>query len=106
MGVEADPLDDATTASGANIPTVSEGKGQEIDAAMAATNQQMDDLGLGGDDLWNSVLGTESNNTHLQPDGSLTTSLKVRWVLHKSCLKLLCSRVITFQQSFDMAREM
>ena len=106
MNVPVNPLDDATTASGANIPTVSEGKGQEIDAEMAATNQQMNDLGLGGDDLWGRVLNTESNNNHLQPDGSLTTSPKgalgVAQVMPKTAMQP-GNNVPTI---FDMARQM
>ena len=104
--VQVDPLDDATTATGANIPTVSEGRGQEIDATMAATNQQMGDLGLGGDDLWGRVLNTESNNNHLQPDGSLTTSPKGALGIAQVMPQTAMQPGNNVPTIFDMAREM
>ena len=106
MNVAVDPLDDATTATGANIPTLSEGEGQEIDSAMSATSQQMSSLGIDQDDLWERVLTTESNNNHLQPDGSLTTSSKGALGIAQVMPKTAMQPGNNVPTIFDMAREM
>lgn len=72
-----DPLDQS--ASTARLPANLQNPTQMRDAATDikdSMSEQMTDLGFDSDELWNRVLTTESNNTHFQKDGRVTTSPK------------------------------
>jgi len=72
--IAVDPMDTATTTTGPNIQTISEGRGQEIDAEMGAVDSQMQGLGLDNDALWERVLNQESGSKQFDADGNLLQS--------------------------------
>ena len=67
---------------------------------------QMDDLGLDSDDLWNRVKLQESNNSHLQEDGRVTTSPKGAMGAAQIMPQTAMQPGNNVPTIFDMARDM
>ena len=104
--IAVDPMDTATTTTGPNIPTISEGRGQEIDAEMGAVDSQMQGLGLDNDTLWERVKTTESNNSHFTPEGAVVTSSKGALGIAQVMPKTAMDPGNNVPSIFDMATEM
>ena len=102
-----DPLDQS--ASTARLPANLQNPTQMRDAVSDindSMSDQMTDLGFDSDELWNRVLTTESNNTHFQEDGRVTTSPKGALGAAQIMPQTAMQPGNNVPTIFDMARDM